>query len=318
MNKEELKLSIQWHITNVCNANCSYCTYKKNRKTKIPAISFKDELFTALNHIYNMDRPLYEFRFMGSGGEPTMHPNLHELLLQIEDQFQGKLDKNGLWILTNGVKDMNYFKSIKTPNITYNVSVHPEYVSNEKAIKFVRELSEDSAVHINVMYLPRMRDKCKKLVDELLKLHDEYKFTSRIVYVRGEPNFTELLQSYTEEDLKYVKYYNKLLVSKNHDTNLYWEIDDFCSGTYCVQGANVLRINEKGNYSGSSCMLAKYSDETLFKRKLKEKISDNISVGQCNQVHCGSDVHMSRGTKYKSLEEANAFIKRIKENIKEY
>lgn len=310
----ELKLSIQWHIINLCNNDCSYCTYRKIRKTKKATISAKKDLILALDHIYDMDRPEYEFRFMGSGGEPTLHPHLHEIINYIENKFENKLSKNGIWIMSNGIKDLEYFKKIESPNITYHISVHPEHMDNSHVVELVENLSN---VHINVMYFPEMRDKCKDLVDKLIELHSEYEFTSRIVYVRGEPNFTEVIPSYTADDLEYVKKKNIELVSLNHDDNLYWEVDTFCEGTYCVQGANVLRINEWGNYSGSSCMLAKYSDETLFKRRLKEKISDMISVGQCNQKRCASDVHMSRGTSYTSLEEATLFIEDIKSKIKE-
>lgn len=311
----ELKLSIQWHIINLCNNNCSYCTYRKIRKTKKPTITSKKDLITALNHIYEMDRPEYEFRFMGSGGEPTLHPHLYELITHIEDKFSGKLSKNGIWIMSNGIKDLKYFKKIKSPNITYHISVHSEHTENSHVVDLVTNLSTDSNVHINVMYFPELRDKCRDLIEKLIKLHSEYNFTSRIVYVRAEPNFTEVLPSYTQDDLDYVKRKNLELVSLNHDDNLYWEIDEFCEGTFCVQGANVLRINEWGNYSGSSCMLAKYSDETLFKKRLKEKLSDMISVGQCSQKRCASDVHMSRGTKYTSLEKANAFIEDLKTKI---
>ncbi|MBF0361340.1 MAG: radical SAM protein [Oligoflexia bacterium] len=64
------------YITNQCNLNCSYCFIKKKTENKF--FISKGEFRNRLSHLLNNDRNISSLNF--TGGEPTLHPQLLDLI----------------------------------------------------------------------------------------------------------------------------------------------------------------------------------------------------------------------------------------------
>lgn len=89
-------------VTSQCNLQCKYCYHSKGGDRYLPEI-----LHEAVN---NKDAA----PFILTGGEPTLHPKLTEIIHEVSKHGE-------TWILTNGVKlcDENYFNEI-TPELIHD------------------------------------------------------------------------------------------------------------------------------------------------------------------------------------------------------
>jgi len=151
-------LRINWHILNWCNLKCSYCNVKENlsydyNDTTQIAQSYK----LIISRLKTISKP---FEICLTGGEPTLHPNIEEILEGLNEI------KNlvKIYFFTNLTRSETFYKSIKSfSKVKYYASFHPEY-HKEDFLKKCKNLNCE--VHISMMpeyknYILNIIDNCK-------------------------------------------------------------------------------------------------------------------------------------------------------------
>lgn len=101
-NAKNIYNGLMIDITSRCNLKCKYCYHEKGSDRYLP-----DVVCEAVN---NKDA----VPFILTGGEPTMHPDLAEIIYEVSKHGE-------TWVLTNGVKlnDEGYFDEV-TPNLIHD------------------------------------------------------------------------------------------------------------------------------------------------------------------------------------------------------
>ena len=115
-----------WHLTNWCNYKCSYCPVLNvitNDFTKDDHAPYK----IVLARLTNVE---ITFNVCITGGEPTLHPNLIEIL-------QGLVNNNNcqdIALFTNLSRPTPFYEKIKNINsnkIVVFASYHPEFATDK-------------------------------------------------------------------------------------------------------------------------------------------------------------------------------------------
>ena len=173
-------------ITNACNLNCPFCTYKKGNRF----LSLED-----IEDTISQIKPFCNYIYLHILGEPTLHPSFNEIL--------NLLDKNDfmLQLVTNGTllykyPDLLSHKSLRKLSISLhsinNMDVDAEYFNN---IDSLIESNIDKTIELR-FYDEKHLD--NKLNNYLKKLKDKYSYTD-----------TKKQNSYRLKDNLYV-YFEKL------------------------------------------------------------------------------------------------------------
>ena len=102
----------------VCSFDCIYCQYGEAKPSnKVPmegVLPIVDDVLSAVEKAFNKPRTIENVTFSGNG-EPTLHPDFHEIVVEIK-KIQHKLRPEArLAILSNGSKinDPNVFSALK-------------------------------------------------------------------------------------------------------------------------------------------------------------------------------------------------------------
>lgn len=126
---EQFPISVELHLTDCCNLNCEWCTDKELRKN---AATLKMEA---------IERLLLEFREHGTGvtleggGEPTLHPQFHEIL------ETGRRFGVDMGLITNGVADISSdADKLKWIRVSLDSSTREEYRREKGVDHFERVL----------------------------------------------------------------------------------------------------------------------------------------------------------------------------------
>jgi len=156
-------LEIHWDTILICQYKCSYC-YARDRTDwfKFPETNSHETIIKALSKSH---LPL---KLGLLGGEPTIHPKYKEILQLWNDtcSFNETYNvPNTLYTSTNGVRDLDWFKSIPSyENMSFLWSFHPENSDNlslEEKMKVM--LSKGYECGINLMMLPAIKYRDKTL-----------------------------------------------------------------------------------------------------------------------------------------------------------
>lgn len=135
---------IEWKIHNVCNYNCSFCdiNHKNGSVRWLNIEKYKahtDKLATLCK-----DSPYW---IQITGGEPTLYPNLIELLTYIKS-------KNAyLSMLSNGSRTMRYWDELKNAKLMdyLFLTYHSEQSSDYKHIADIANLFHNEQTEILIM-----------------------------------------------------------------------------------------------------------------------------------------------------------------------
>lgn len=128
---------IEWKIHNVCNYDCSFC-FPDNKDGSVrwlPLETYKEQFDKLFNISGNM--PLW---VQLTGGEPTLYPDLIELLTYIKSK--GAYTS----ILSNGARTIRWWKELKESNVldVLFITHHSEQKADHKHNAEVLNLFLDS------------------------------------------------------------------------------------------------------------------------------------------------------------------------------
>ena len=163
-------LTFSWALIDVCNYQCSYCS----------AEAFNQHTFFKQKNLISVWKNVVKALSLNSiqipftvellGGEPTLHPNMPELVRSLCD-----IDRCvQVEITTNLSKPLSYFKQFDVPEtskVDIIASYHPEYYT-EAFFEKVVELNK--CEHITIVPLINLLHE-EKTWDQTLDLIDRFK-----------------------------------------------------------------------------------------------------------------------------------------------
>jgi MoaA/NifB/PqqE/SkfB family radical SAM enzyme len=149
---------VNWCFFSICNFSCSYCPEElhdgKNRGLPIDVV----KKFCLKVIKQKADKKVF-FEF--TGGEVTYHKNFVELFTFLKNNGA----ETGL--ISNGSRDIEFWKKNKHLIDHICLSFHPEQGDADHFYEVVKLLSEEATVHVNIMMLPEKFDKLHDLAKKI-------------------------------------------------------------------------------------------------------------------------------------------------------
>jgi len=128
--------NLTWHLGNFCNYHCSYCPSYLNNGTMNSWVPL-DIAKKVLDNVESQ-RSDKNIMFILSGGEPTVHPNLIELV-----EYAAKEKNIFVTVITNGSRSPAYYKKLASVlNGSAVFSFHFEFGKFDKFVESLRAFTE--------------------------------------------------------------------------------------------------------------------------------------------------------------------------------
>ena len=201
-------LNIEWVLTFACNYNCSYCLQRSEKwQGKLPLPTWP-ELRKAADNLIALEKSHYQFFFLG--GEPTLLPDLAELVRYLKKRVKNML----CGITSNGSRGAGYFSELVSrinPSgeepiaLQLAVSVHAEHFPLADLEPLVQTLSPRALVQIYLMFHPGRSEYIKAAYDKLMRLRREYSFMAYISPLRAAPDFLDYDPRYSKSDWRWLE-----------------------------------------------------------------------------------------------------------------
>lgn len=352
---EDLPLEVNWAPTQNCNYRCSYCfIYGKGKRTPPPLpFSTLEQLKIAVDNIASLNRPWYDIVF--SGGEPTFHPRITELIIMLHEKLGKRL--NHILIITNGSRNNALYEKIadlaKEISISMNISIHTDHVDMNHILDLINNLSAAVKLNFAIMFNPDKREFVHEIYDIMLEQRKKFYFNFDVMQIRDGDRIDS---RYTPEDFAWYKTVpqgiRKLLSTTTlpqptqkksfRRMNLFTDIEedgekktltkvDYSNkytngmiqfkGMYCMAYAALLRISATGNCSGLVCTDSRPIGN-IFEPDVFLNVHDKlIQAIKCSRAICGCSSNY-RVPKFASEEEAKKYLefaqKRQAELFNEY
>lgn len=155
-----------WMLTNWCNYSCTYCCEKGNMVDKWAKEDSISSYKLTLTKLKRFDK---EFFVELYGGEPTLHPNLTEILHELKAINNCKM----VQITTNLSRPLAYFDQLNLPELDglgIMASFHPEhfddaFITKARAIHNMQHLHFRVTVNLSpdAVHWPMTLDLIKEL-----------------------------------------------------------------------------------------------------------------------------------------------------------
>lgn len=225
-NKKDWFL-VTWDLSNKCNYRCSYCpSMFNNGSTGWPSWaevqSFVDQI--------NKELPNKHICFRISGGEPTYWKHFSDFAKYVA------LYGNSFSFLSNGSRDVEYFKSINNSTAGLLLSYHPEYASPDHFIEISKVM--DCPVAVNLMLTP---DNFTDMVQLAKYMYDNSNMAIWPKVVLDKVNMTNEVAPYTKEQRNTLNdwpYFRPLSDSKIHRGKIMFNGKEVTANDLILQGLN--------------------------------------------------------------------------------
>lgn len=246
-NQDTIK--IEWNLGKRCNLDCAYCPSEIHDNTS--AHTNINLLKSTIDKISKFDKPV---RLSFTGGEPTVHPKIKELLDYSKNYVK--------WInvTTNGLRSANWYS--ERPVNHYVFSLHFDNKHWERSlnniISFSRINKNNIEFFVNVMAHHSYMVNVKKSVYQLKENNIKYAIR-RIRWTEKHDHFDD--NKYNPEDLNWILE-NSATATPNCliDRSLKMHANDVIKkhlnqfeGWKCAAGVESLMINWDGEVHRATC-----------------------------------------------------------------
>ena len=218
---------ITWDISNKCNYRCSYCSSMfHDGSSGWPDVNEVKAFVKKINELL----PEKDICFRISGGEPTYWKHFIDFADYV------KLYGNSFSYLTNGSRDITYFKTINQLTDGVILSYHPEYANKDHFIEISKVM--DCPIAVNLMIDPDRFDEMVSLADYL------YNNSSMAIWpklILDKNLMTNRLVSYSIEQKEQIKkwpYFRKLDDIKIHRGSILLDSTEISANDLILQGIN--------------------------------------------------------------------------------
>jgi molybdenum cofactor biosynthesis enzyme MoaA len=271
---------IYWILTDFCNQHCSYCPKNLNsgnfalgNSPGFPTIDQIDQFIDSAIEIAKTKDKKIELTI--SGGEPTTHPYLPNIISKFKPH--GTVE-----IITNGTRGLSWWKELPSLPDRVVLSLHTEYYDSKKLrISDLANFLVDSGVDIrfNLMCDPSRWDIVKTIVGDI-----DSKFRSLILpkVLQDQDNRQDRpMLEYTDEQLSYIKQFRHNVHWKDclstrlefddgskHNINIPIlqanGLDKFF-GWRCVAGSDAISVLPNGRVQAGICSVHTLGTLSSFK-----------------------------------------------------
>lgn len=196
-------LNVDWQLSNKCNYHCSYCNFDSNGgNLDWIDISLAKKLVDKL-----MSRSLktqkHKFRnFTLFGGEPTLWKNIVNLCEHIK-QF----DNNQICILTNGFRNVKWWKNNKQYFDQVIISYHNQFAKIDHIIDVANNIDDSCDTQIQILADYANFPICQKAFYRCL---NEINY-AKVSVKKGETNLgSREWMPYSEQQIEWLKEVNDI------------------------------------------------------------------------------------------------------------
>lgn len=265
-------LHVRWIITRECDCRCEYCNQWADEPN---TIYMKERLLSVAHTLLSARRPYYKFSF--TGGEPTLHPHLHNLVTYLYST-EMPID---ISIETNGQRPIEYYKQVlkvaRPHTLQLVITAHMAHVDLVHLCLLIATVFENNQFPIVRLVLdPAHRDtfnifhtaltQLRRTVPFALHiwplLHDgkaDSRYTSEdySLWEKADQFFSDAEMTLPASaslpvlitQCRHKDQDGKIIVS-NSDS---MEADVDVSGLHCCMGMNFLCVQPDGSYTPSLC-----------------------------------------------------------------
>lgn len=185
--------------------------------------------------------PNKEICYRMSGGEPTHWKHFIDMAKLVKESG------HTFSFMTNGSKDLAYYKEIDKYCDGMIISYHPEYADTKHIIEVANSMS--CPVAINLMMVPDQFTVLLDIAETMFKETDKLAIWPKVILDKSNPDhITNKPADYTESQLQLLKnwpFFRKLDDSKLHRGNILLDGNK--------TDANQLILNGQNNHIGWKC-----------------------------------------------------------------
>ena len=207
----EPTMRMNWHLLDWCNYQCKYCS-AGNAITKDFADKerISKQYKSIVARLKLIDSP---FELCIGGGEPTLHPNLKEILESLDENQNLKT----IFLFTNLSRSKNFYETLTktTDKVLIYASYHPEYYTKEFLDKCIDLKFE---VHVTLIDEEKYWEQTEDFIKSLISHDIPYRLNVLSPAPNWKPNYVDnfwkKFKKYAIED-----YTLDLLVNWSDDTH---------------------------------------------------------------------------------------------------
>jgi organic radical activating enzyme len=229
-------LRINWHILNWCNYKCSYCNVKGNLSYDYnDTTQISKDYKIMISRLKLIKKP---FELCLTGGEPTLHPNISEILTMLN----GIKNLHKVYFFTNLSRSTTFFEKIlNLKKVVYYASYHPEYHSDD----FLKK-SKKLGCEVHISMMSEYKDKVLKIIEQckLEKIPFCLNFLSDTSYYKNTIDYAfydEVIQSDDMIEIDLV--YENQKVEKTTNLKMLYEGKNKFKGYECTPESYSITID---------------------------------------------------------------------------
>lgn len=179
-------MRVHWRLIDNCNYDCVYCSWHSNN---MDCVFSRERILSMAWKILNY--PAFAHHVTLTGGEPTLHPALPDLVAWLSRAPRNIL----LTLETNGSREPAYYANIarRMPQkqMRFVISAHPAFAQTLNLSRVIAEIARHGQIaHARLMRDPACPNEFEQLRTDLIGLRKEIPFVlefTPLVGARGEP-----------------------------------------------------------------------------------------------------------------------------------
>jgi len=285
------QIKIEWNLGRRCNYDCSYCpsTIHDNfsRHTDIDILKNTVDKITSLNKFTKLSL---------TGGEPSVHPKIKELLKYIKNK---KIDY--LNLTTNGTRTSEWYSDSQQYIDHINFSLHFES-DWQRVFNTITSFKEKATIDffVNVMAHHEFMNEVKYVTEKFNDLSINYAIRRIRWVTTNQDEFND--NKYNEYDLNWilnntatakpdVKISDGSRIYLKHSNDLIKEQLNNYKGYECFVGLESLMINHDGEVYRATCRVGG-SLGNIYENTFN--IPDNSITCTRNFCTCAADIPITK------------------------
>lgn len=288
------RLYIHWDLHTKCNLNCEYCYARRfynplKKWSKLPNLNTQKHIIKSISF---SSLPV----FLGlQGGEPTLDPNLLELVDLIDSEILEKHDKNRLYITSNLKEPETLFKIPANKKIFILGSFHPRDTYITDFLDSILKLQESFKVRVNLMLIDepglykKLHNAYECLINTKAEIHPHF------VYEDHSRGSLALYSSKFYEEFKYMKTQRDFEIEETFgdstmvETSEISDFELFEHNKHHFYGFHCYNNNYEIDFEGNVKVLCKSTKDSLLKNPLYFKNIAKIEPMICPHQNCNCD-----------------------------
>jgi MoaA/NifB/PqqE/SkfB family radical SAM enzyme len=277
------RLSVTLRLTNNCSYRCEYCGLFRVDEEFAPL-----ENFLAINRtLVKTERDCYEFYI--HGGEPSIHPQFHQIIADIHQVFQHK----NLWILiqTNLFKPAEAYIDLPD-SVKYLVSYHPARTTFDVFQRKVHQIHRAGKLEcVDFMLEGMNREEIKADFQRLRQTEYGHKVRPRTIYGTNYPQYDRLRKNFEQEDRQY------LLTYEDGSTRILpeWQTkrQSFMLMKCEAQYKQVI-VDPDGSYWGCQTQMMRQGAEGNILKNPRDFLKYTKTPITCCWFNCSCEIHLRK------------------------